>query len=275
MWYFNLALTKFFDLLLTPFQSFHPFWSLSVFSLFTGILMLVIFRYTSDQKGIREAKERIKAHLIEIRLFKDNLGILLSAQKNILFYNAQYLKHAVKPTLFMLVPVAMILIHMDNWFSHRPLTLGEATVVSVEALDKENLNLSHIKIEVDKGLEVETPPLRIPEAGEVNWRISASELGEHNVIVSVPGHTFQKKVLVSDRKLTRVSPRMVTSGFWETLMNPGEDPIPEEFMVKRIEVEYPSRSIELFGWRIHWLVVFFILSVSFGLLLKGFLRVEI
>ena len=275
MWYFNLTFNSFFDLLLIPFRSLHPLWSLSILSLLMGILMLMIYRYTSNQKEIKETKNRIKAHLLEIRLFKDDFGILLSAQKNILLYNTKYMMHALKPMLFMIVPVAIILIHLDGWFGYRPLTIGESTAVSVKVSGQEVGIFSDIVLEVDRGLVIETPALRIPELSEITWRVRAKELGQYNVIIKVSGHPFTKRVVVSDRGLTRVSPRVVASSLWEMFLNPGEKPLPENSFVKQIEVYYPDRLIGIFGWEIHWIVIFFVLSILGGFTFKGFFRVEI
>lgn len=276
MWYLNLWVSRFFDLLFKPFQSLDPLWPLLFFSLVTGIIMLVIFRYTSNQKGIKEAKDRIKAHLLEIRLFKDDLRIQLSAQKEILRHNFTYMKHALKPMLFMIIPVVIILIQLDAWFGYRALKPGASAIVSVKLADNTSVDsLSKVSVESpDKGLLVETPPLRIPEEGEVNWRVRANEPGEHNLTFNVSGNTFQKRVIVSDGKLDRVS-RVVASSFWDTFLNPSEESIGNNSLMKKIEVDYPSRSIEIFGWHIHWLIVFFVLSIVFGFAFKGLFKVEI
>lgn len=275
MWYFNFVFNSVFDFLLAPLRSLHPLWSLFIFSLLVGVLMLVIFRYTSNQKAIRETKDRIKAHLIEIRIFKDDFGILMSAQKNILLYNAKYMMHALKPMLFMILPVAIILIQLEGWFGYRPLNVGESTVVSVKMSEQGAGVLSDVTMEGDKGLIVETPPLRIPELGEVAWRIRAKEFGEHQVIVRVSGHTFLKRVIVSDGGLARVSPRVVASSLWNILLNPGERPLLANSFVRQIDVYYPERLIGIFGWETHWIVVFLILSIFWGFAFKGLFRVEI
>lgn len=275
MWYFNLYLSRFFDLLFIPFQSLNPIWSLSFFSLLTGIVMLFIFRYTSDQKGIRETKDRIKAHLLEVRLFKDDLRIQLSAQKEILLHNLTYMKLALKPMLFMVIPVVIILIQLDGWFGYRPLKPGESAIVSVRLSENSMDALSKVSVESsDGGVLVETPPLRIPEEREVSWRVRAEEPGEHSLTFNVSGSAFQKKVVVSNGRLDRVS-RVVGSGLWDTFLNPGEELIGKNPLMKRIEVDYPSRSIEVFGWRVHWLILFFVLSIVFGFAFKGFFKVEI
>ena len=44
-----------------------------------GLLMVIVFRYTSDQKAIGRAKDRLKAHLLAVRLFQDQLPVVMRA----------------------------------------------------------------------------------------------------------------------------------------------------------------------------------------------------
>lgn len=273
---FNSGVTRIVNIVLTPFESFQPVLPLVIVSLVMGIFMLLIFRYTSNQKEIRKTKDLIKGHLIEIRLFKDNLRVLLSAQKKILLYNLKYMALAVKPMLFMILPVGIALIQMNDWFGHRPLRPGESAVVAVSVSHEKAADLSDVAIEVDKGLTVETPALRMPDTNEVDWRIRADVPGEHRVIVRASGYTFQKQVVVSESPLVRVSSvRVAASTLWDSFFNPGEEPLPANPLVNRIEVGYPHRSIEILGWKFHWLLVFFALSMAFGLAFKRFFKVEI
>jgi uncharacterized membrane protein (DUF106 family) len=236
--------------------------------------MLIIFRYTSDQKGIKETKDLIKAYLLEIRLFKDDLRIQLSAQKNILVHNLTYMKHALQPMLFMIIPVVIILVQLDGWFGYRPLKPGESAIVSVKLSGHERDVLSGLSVNSGDGLVVETPPLRIPRENEVDWRIRANEPGEHTLRFTVDGNIFDKKITVTEGRLDRVN-RVVASGFWDSLLHPANESIGKSPMMEKVEVNYPSRSIEIFGWQLHWLVVFFVLSIVFGFAFKGFFKVEI
>lgn len=276
MWQMSSALSGLFDLLMTPVQSMNPLLSLFFFSVPTGIFMLLVFRYTSDQKGIREAKEKIKAHLLEIRIFKDNLAILLSAQKRLLTHNAIYIKHAIRPVLFMIVPVALLIIQMDAWYGRRPLRPGESTIVSIQVSDAGGMELSsNILIEMGKGLTIQKPSLRIAEARELDWTVRANELGVHKISVTTSEQTFSKNIIVSDGQLARVSALSVNSGLWGAILNPGTELIAENSFLKRIEVRYPSRSINLFGLKIHWLVIFFVLTTIVAFALKRMFKVEI
>lgn len=272
MWTVNHYVSHLFDLAFIPLQYFHPFWSLLFFSILTGLIILIIFRHASDQAGIREAKNQIKAHLLEVVLFKDDLRILLSAQRKILFYNGVYMKHALKAALFMIVPIGIILIHLDGWLGYRPLTPGEATAVSIIVSDGDLL--SAVRIESDPGLAIETPPVRIPAAREATWRIRAHETGEHVLTVHVAGQTLTKTVTVADGILARVSPRVATVSFFGTILNPGERPMPEHSVIEAIEVAYPPRSMHLAGFEIHWIVALFVLSIVSVFALKRLFNVE-
>jgi len=50
---FNHLISSLFDLASSPFSAFHPLVGLVVLSIVTGIMMLIIFRYTSNQEAIR------------------------------------------------------------------------------------------------------------------------------------------------------------------------------------------------------------------------------
>ncbi len=272
---FNSALNSFFDLLLLPFQAVHPVFPLLLISLLTGILLLVIFRYTSNQKGIGETKEKIKAHLLELRIFKDDPRILLSAQKEILFYNARYFMYGIRPLVVMLVPVTILLIHLDNWFGYRPVRPGESTVVSVRLADEAATGLAKVGLHANQGLFLETSALRIPAEREVDWRIRAAKPGQQAVEITVLGQSFRKSVVVSENRLEKVSHSLVLAEFWTTLLHPNEQPINRGSLVARVDVDYPPRSISIFGWKLHWMWVFFISSTAFGFMFKGFFKVQI
>ena len=243
-----------------------------MFSLLAGILMLLIFRYTSDQKRIRETKNAIKAHLLELWIFRDDVRITLSAQGKLLLLNGRYLKLALKPMMVMVVPMALILISLEGWFGYRPLRPGEAVIVSMQVSDGV-LGLENASLYAGNGIKVETPPLRILMAKEVDWRIRADGAGTHKVTLDLSGYRLEKQVVIA-QGLVRVSPSRFASTFWQTLLYPGEPPIPKEFGIERIDISYPTRFIKIFRWEIHWLVVFFVLSIVFAFAFKRAFRVE-
>src|SRR3712207_353360 len=65
------------------------------------VLALLVYRYVSDQNGIRTIKNRIQAHLLELRLFKDDLRVTLRAQGHILKGSVRYAGYALAPLAVM------------------------------------------------------------------------------------------------------------------------------------------------------------------------------
>ena len=58
-------------------------------------------------------------------------------------------------------------------------------------------------------------------------------------------------------------------------MYPAEPPIKSQIPVESIEIRYPTKSMDLFGWKIHWIIVYFVLSIVFGFAFKGVFKVQI
>src|SRR5437899_7132188 len=98
-----------FDILVWPFRSLHPFYSLTVFSLLTTVFTLIVFRYASDQPAMRRVKDRLQAHVLEVRLFPDQLPVVLWAYSRLLAGVLIYLRHSLKPLALLILPLLLIL----------------------------------------------------------------------------------------------------------------------------------------------------------------------
>lgn len=275
MWVFNTIFGKIFEILFFPFRNMTPWIGMIFVSFLTALLMLCVFRFTSNQSGIRNVKNKIKAHLLELRLFKDSLNISLRAQGNILRYNLKYIGYSAKPLLVMIIPLVLILIQLNLWFGYQSLAPGQRAILKAELDESQSLLDTEFRIEPSSGLEIESPPLRIEENSEVNWRLLAKQAGIHELSLIINGQTFVKKVAVAQKSLSKISPVKIRRHFIDELFNPGEAPLPGNLPVKSIEIKYPSNHMNLFGWRIHWIIVYFALSIIFGFALKGVFKVEI
>jgi len=65
VWSFiNRSASTVFDLWFWPIQSLPPTWQIFITALPVTVVALLIFRYASDQDGITEAKNKIKAYLL-------------------------------------------------------------------------------------------------------------------------------------------------------------------------------------------------------------------
>jgi uncharacterized membrane protein (DUF106 family) len=275
MWVFNSVLDKFFDIMFLPFRNMSPWVGMLLISLLTSFLMLFIFRRTSNQAGIKKAKSLIKAHLLELRLFPDDMRVQFRAQGRILLANFKYIGHNSKPMLVMIVPVLLILIQLNLWFGARSLKPGESAILKVKLSGDRFPSEVAVNVEPPPQIVIETPPLRIEDEAEIDWRVKAKETGLGRLTLVVGGETIVKDVAVGAKPLTRISTIRVGRSVLDQVFNPGERPLPSGSLVRSVELKYPAARMGLFGWRLHWLVVYFVLSIIFGFAFKGIFKVEI
>ena len=260
-----------FDLLFRPFESLQPLWALLAFSILTAVLMVLAFRYSSNQKEIRRAKDRIQAYVLEVRLFQDQLGVVLSAYPRILRGTAVYLRHSLRPLAVMLLPLALLLVQMEVRLGRRPIRPGESALVAARFSQSEALEAATLS--VPPGLTLTAPALRIPTEREIDWRIHSDQPGEYVVAVQVGDRTFPKQVVFSTR-LVRTSALRPQQNWWDQLLNPGETPLPAEGVLEAIEVKYPPRAVSFGLFESHWLIPFFVISILAGYAMKGIFKTE-
>src|SRR5581483_8352135 len=90
------------------------------------------FRRWSDTRGLREASNRILAHLLEIQLFASEPVLIWKAQRDLIADNVRLLRALSRPVLVLLVPFAALFIGLEAFFGRAPLYPGQSTVVTVQ-----------------------------------------------------------------------------------------------------------------------------------------------
>jgi hypothetical protein len=234
--------------------------------------MVVVFRYTSDQKAIRVAKDQLKAHLLAVRLFQDQLGVVLTSYVRILQSTGRYLRLAFKPLLVVALPLTILIVQLDRYLGWTPIAAGQAFLVKAQATDSDILN--SVGLQLPPELSTTAPAVHIPESREVVWRLVAKQDGNYHLNIGGPGEAFSKTVSVASG-LNRVSPERLKDRFWERWFVSGEPALPANSPILSIEVVYPSRSIRFLGFDWNWIWLFFVLSLAAGFLFKTILGIEI
>jgi hypothetical protein len=266
-------MTGLFDLLLWPFGSLGPVWALLVVSLVAGVLMLWLFGKTSNQAKIKSVRDYIRGNMMAIRLYGDDLGLLFRLQGRILRSTAVYMGLALVPMLVMLVPVLLILTQLNLRFHAQPLAPGDTAVVKV-TLREGSAASAPVELEAPRGVAIETPPVRIATLREHVWRVRAVDAGRHRLVVRAGSERVEKEVVVGQR-WGAVSEKRTGEGFFESILYPGEPPIDSSSAIDKVEVRYAELPLSLLGFRLNWLVVFFVASIAFGFAFKRPLGVEI
>ena len=128
----NRPLRLLFDVLLTPFRSLDAMVGLTLVSLVVSIVLLWVFKRTSNQDKLADVKRKIHAGLFEVRLFNDDLRAILRAQVDLLRDNGLYLLLNLRPLMWMLVPMLILLTQLQFHYGYSGLEAGRPAVVTMQ-----------------------------------------------------------------------------------------------------------------------------------------------
>lgn len=247
-----------------------PIWlGLTLLSVAGGVVMLIAFRYTSNQAGIGRARDDISAHLLALKLFKENVRVTFRAQGRLLKALLRLQWHLLRPVLIMLLPMLLALAQMGVRYQHRPLRPGEQTLIRLR-LKPHQAEAPAAELEPSPGITESVGP--VPGGGELVWRIRAGQPGRYTLRLNVGGHEVEKELVVGEG-LQRVS--AVRPGHrWTTqILHPVEAPLPTDWPAESVEVLYADIDSWACGTDT-WVVYFFVVSMISALLLKPFFRVR-
>lgn len=278
----NAVLDALFDALLRPLAVLPPLASLAVVSLVTAVVMLLVVRRTSNQRALDEVKRKIHAALFEIRLFNDDLRAIFRAQGEMLRHNLTYLRLSLVPMLWMIVPFVLVIAQLQFHYGYDGLRIGQPVLLTAHLRPNAAIGRPDAvrppagdndrggdvaTLDAPPGIRPGTDAVWFPAAQDVIWRITPDALGDYDVRLHVGGQTFTKTIHVSSR-VARRSPSRLAAGFVNEILYPAEPPLPSDAPFTSISVAYPERDIDVFGWRMNWMIVFFVLSIVFAFALR-------
>lgn len=250
---------------------FPPWAGLVVISAVAGVVMLVAFRYLSNQAGIARAKDDIKANLLALKLFKDDLRVALRAQGRIVWALLRLQRYILVPVLWMTLPTMLLLSQMAMRYQWRPFLPGEPILLKIYSPDSGVL-ASSATIESSPQIEVEVGP--IGDKDDLSWRLRALQPGRSRFPVMLNASAFDKELVVGD-PLQRVSPVRPGPRWFDQLLYPIEPVVwsVANAKIDRLEVDYPPLESQIYGSD-YWVLTFFVVSMATALLLKPLFKVR-
>ncbi|MGA3212120.1 MAG: hypothetical protein ABSD20_12510 [Terriglobales bacterium] len=241
-------------------------------SVVVGLLMVIVFRYTSDQKAIRIAKDRLQAHLLALRLFQDQITVVLRSYGQIVLATGAYLRLAFKPLLIVIVPLTLLIVQLDRYLGYEAIHKGESFLVKARLGNPHDLN--GVALHLPEGLAATAPTVHVPSENEAVWRVMAARNGDYVVKIQTSDRDYAKSVVV-ESGLSRLSPVRLRGKLLERVFLSAEPAMPANSPIEAIEVQYPPRNISFAGIEWTWIWLFFVLSLAAGFAFKTILRIEI
>src|ERR1017187_280099 len=99
--------------------------TLAAFSAVAGGLILWAFKATSNQRALKAARRRLRAHLLAMRLFADDPVVILRSQARLLAWNGRYMALLLPPFLAIAIPMFFAWDYLDAVWGRAPLAPGD------------------------------------------------------------------------------------------------------------------------------------------------------
>ena len=276
----NDLLRPIFDWLQYPLRELPSFVGILIWSIPVGVFALWVFGKTSNQDRIAEVKRRIYAGLFEIRLFNDDLRAIMQAQKEIFWHVLHYQALALKPMIFILPPLVLVMVQLHQFYGFRGLQPGESILLTVQ-LEEDAVALGQrpeISLETPTGLHTEMAAVWVPSLAQISWRIGVDDPGDYELLIGIDGDAVTKTLRATDL-IERLSPERPPRTIIDQLEWPSEKPLDRNGPVRSITLGYPDGTVGLLGWNIEWrwawMVLFFVLTMVVALILRKPMGVEL
>ncbi|MBK7642387.1 MAG: hypothetical protein IPJ19_04975 [Planctomycetes bacterium] len=248
-----------------------------------GVLALVAFKHLSFQKRIKAAKDKIKAHMIEIRLYQDDLAIVGRAIGKVFWHNARYLGLNIVPILPLALPFTIVAAQLVTRFGFepapvhaqtQPLLAGGGTTLAIELQRGEEGRIANLEVHYPAGLEPVSPLVRMPESGKAWQEFVARKPGCYTIEIALDGET-QTKQFCAGVAAPQMQPER-GRGFVSALLWPAEPVLESRSFFKGLSFRYPDRKLPWMPAGPEGVLLYFLLvSMLFGLAVMKPLKVQI
>ncbi|HKQ11944.1 MAG TPA: hypothetical protein VJT80_00835 [Steroidobacteraceae bacterium] len=238
-------------------------WQVVVLALPGALFALAIYKVVSNQAAIRDAKDKIIAHLLELRLFRDDLRVLLLAEGRVFASIGRYLGHSLLPMVVMLPVFLLLLIQIESRFAFRGLAADEQALVTVGVASSQPVSRLPVHLDAGNGLRVATPALRADSSGEIYWRVHALAPGPHNLKLRIGSEQTDRVVSGEGSPAMTMAYR---ANDMRTLLYPRVAALPANGPVTTLAIDYPRARGEFAGLSsTSWLFFGMVMMFAFAL----------
>lgn len=271
----NQFLTSVGDLLLAPFRN----WAgtgLVFWSVITGVLMTYAFGKTSNQRALRNAADGIRAQLLAVKLFKEDLFVTFQCQIALLKFTGMRLLHSIPPMIVMAVPLLLVLTQLAMRYEHRPLVKGERAVVALHVKPDRWKEVRDVALMSGDRFVVETEALRDERNSTILWRVRAAGSEPDRLQWHLNSDSIVKDLPISATEgfLLTANPIRPGALLWDRLSSPAEQGLPTASPVSSIEIQLRARETPILGWNIPWWATFFVVAMIAALIAGKFMGVQ-
>lgn len=239
--------------LLAPFSDCPPFTGLLAVSLLFGVVMILIFKFTSNQKEIGAIRRRMGARALGMLLHLHSPVTVIKTAAALMADNLGYLWRIITPMLVIALPFILTAGALDARYGSMPVPRGMPTTVTLtwdEQPTREGFTVT------GTGITVIEPVVFVDTLRQTSFRVQNADPG---ATVTAGGVTIPLGASAegSGSVIYRGAARMNLA---ERLLKPFLASLPLESPLTEATVNIPEARYRILGGRWSWLTVFLVYS---------------
>lgn len=242
-------LEKFFDSIFGFMLNWGPLWAILVLSFIISLLIVLIYKWMTDQKEMKQLKDELKEYQTKMKGLKDQPDKLMQVQKEAMSVNMKYMGKSMKPTLVTFIPILLIFGWMNANFAFAPLMPGEE--FSLEAYMEKGI-AGNVSVTVPEGMEVVGDKTKKISDRKASFKLKGKE-GEYLVTLSSNEEDVDKKL------------RITTGAKYEEAIETYKSDVFKTATLGNKQLKVV--------WRLSWIWVYIISAIVFSMVLRKAMKV--
>ena len=242
-------MTSFLDTIFNPWLglalNLPAFWAILIISAFITILVTVVYKYTTNQREMKQIKGDLKKYQKEMRETKDTKKLMI-IQKKALDLNMTYMKSSFKSTLYTFIPIIIIFAWLNMHIAFEPILPNTDFTVTAQFGEGAKGNVTIAT----------TPELKIVNGAtqEINnskavWKLNG-DAGEYKLTFDYNTEEYTHNVLITSEKTYSIPEKIIKDSKLKTIVNGNK------------AVHPFGETFNIFGWYPGWLATYIILSIA-------------
>ncbi|MGV8168557.1 MAG: EMC3/TMCO1 family protein [Candidatus Nanoarchaeia archaeon] len=180
------------------------FWIIFIISLVATFLTTIIYKYTTDQKQLKQIKKDLKDLKEKMKKHKTDQKKMLSIQKEMLDKNMIMMKQSFKSMLYTFIPLILIFAWMATTVAYSPIMPNSNVTVTATISDNFPGDLNTIKIssiptaEFTRNLAYE-PGKKVKDR-QIQWTMQTKEEGTYTIMIESETFKQSKEIIVTTER---------------------------------------------------------------------------
>ena len=244
-----MAFFDFMNILLTL----PPAVAILIVSIGVSIATSLVYKYTTNQKLMREIKENVKRLQAEARATKEPAKAA-EIQKEMMKRSMQQFNSSTNSMFITFIPLLMFFGWLGTHIAYSPLSVGEqfTTTMSVE---KDVTGLASLN--VSEGLQLLSESNQTINNGKAQWKLKYDKEGIYNLSYQQGSNSLSEQFNFSkDRRYYQAANK-------PAFLKPGQ--LPKESTIKQITIDlkpiHPFGNFTVLGWMPGWFITYIVFSL--------------